>query len=963
LPASGKVYSEPVVIGQGGMGEVFRARDHLNRWVALKRLGAAYQSDALLRARFEAEARAIASLSHPHIVQLYDFGEDAQGPFLVMEYVAGPSPDAATAGPAPPLTLEDLIERRGPLPLEQAIGLIRQLCAALDHAHRQRVIHRDVKPGNVLLTADLAPKLADFGLARCLEPGQVRKTTVGASMGTFGYAAPEQEKDAARADCKSDVYSLGATLWFAVTGTNPSHYRPDDAPAALRDVLNRALAVSAAARYPGMPELDQALVLALGRAPATPALVRRKGEGECPRCGWSHCLPEPSLQNRPHCEGCGLCLVEPCLRCQAANRAWARHCVACSADLAADLEAERSRSASDIETALTQAKAGKLAESLVKLTRVAAQQHTALAELAGRAKQLAGQVEARLAHLRQKQEAAVQAAWSELAAGHSHKALKRLEMVPQPLRPEQLVRLLDRARESARTAAAARAASDRILAGHELPWRKLAPATAAEELGLRQRLDEYVGAVPYHDLDAVGAALVPLHAAEVSVYEASLETLTESREVVGRSRPYEGEPLPPRRTTPENVSVWGCELPAEDGLSEARREHTIADSQWVRPCWGCDGQGTISCDGCGGRGRIGCQRCVGLKRIECGECRGSGSVRESHHEQRTRPCLHCADWAVQRMLGLTQSPVCPRCRGSHVETYWEPQTRVAPCPRCGSRGTLACPQCLEAGEVGCPQCQARGHLTCQTCSGRGRLLEYLAVVQTFQRTASSARAAAHDLPPEVLSGLTAADFESVLVSEAAPFDPSLTPTHGLAPLRQTVADLLAGAARVLPAGQRLARQRLEVRRSVLHLFRYRCHGRDYDVWLWGREHKLHAPVNPVTTALDEIVTAALELWQEGQVRDAALRLQDAMLMARRDPTCREALQTQRPRIPAELWQRAEQVWSLPKLFGIVLGVGVLALIPLLWILTALTGVRSWGPQLVLLLLGVGCLIYGRLQQR
>jgi Tol biopolymer transport system component len=195
------------------MGEVYRARDtRLNRTVAIKVLPRDFSEDADRRQRFEREARLIASLSHPHICSLHDIGSEAAHAFLVMEHLEGE-------------TLADRIAR-GPLPLSDVLRYGREIATALDAAHRQGITHRDLKPGNVMLTRSGA-KLLDFGLAKVVEPvsnGVDRTTRVvtnatvaGAVLGTVPYMAPEV-LEGRPADARSDIFALGAVLYEMSTG-------------------------------------------------------------------------------------------------------------------------------------------------------------------------------------------------------------------------------------------------------------------------------------------------------------------------------------------------------------------------------------------------------------------------------------------------------------------------------------------------------------------------------------------------------------------------------------------------------------------------------------------------------------------------------------------------------------------------------------------------------------------------
>jgi Tol biopolymer transport system component len=208
-------YELTAPIGAGGMGEVWRGRDtRLARDVAVKVLPAGFPKDEQFRARFEREARTISSLNHPHICTLFDVGEQDGTHFLVMELLEGE-------------TLADRLQK-GPLPLEQVVRWGAQIADALERAHRQGVVHRDLKPGNVVLTRTGA-KLLDFGLARSSGAAaaasgstetatEVRPlTTAGTVLGTFQYMAPEQ-LEGAEADARADIFALGAVLYEMATG-------------------------------------------------------------------------------------------------------------------------------------------------------------------------------------------------------------------------------------------------------------------------------------------------------------------------------------------------------------------------------------------------------------------------------------------------------------------------------------------------------------------------------------------------------------------------------------------------------------------------------------------------------------------------------------------------------------------------------------------------------------------------
>src|SRR5712664_3344103 len=202
-------------LGAGGMGEVYRARDtRLDRTIAIKILPAQFSSDPVRKQRFEREAKTISSLNHPHICVLHDVGSQDGVDYLVMECVEGE-------------TLAKRLEKAA-LPLEQVLKCGAQIADALDKAHRSGVVHRDLKPGNIMLTASGA-KLLDFGLAKQAVPlvsgatltATVTRTTPvtqeGTIVGTFQYMSPEQV-EGKEVDGRSDIFSLGAVLYEMVTG-------------------------------------------------------------------------------------------------------------------------------------------------------------------------------------------------------------------------------------------------------------------------------------------------------------------------------------------------------------------------------------------------------------------------------------------------------------------------------------------------------------------------------------------------------------------------------------------------------------------------------------------------------------------------------------------------------------------------------------------------------------------------
>ncbi|MGI8980355.1 MAG: protein kinase domain-containing protein [Pirellulaceae bacterium] len=197
-------------VGGGGMGAVFRAIDtSMGRTVAVKVLSRDQTDEETIR-RFRNEAHSAARLDHPNIARAYYVGEHEGWNFIVFEFVQGTN-------------LRDLVEKQGPLPVAQALNYTLQVAQALDHAAGRDVVHRDIKPSNVLVTPEGEIKLVDMGLARLhhVESSSDDLTASGVTLGTFDYISPEQARDPRMADSRSDIYSLGCTLYFMLAGRPP----------------------------------------------------------------------------------------------------------------------------------------------------------------------------------------------------------------------------------------------------------------------------------------------------------------------------------------------------------------------------------------------------------------------------------------------------------------------------------------------------------------------------------------------------------------------------------------------------------------------------------------------------------------------------------------------------------------------------------------------------------------------
>ncbi|MFE0025914.1 Stk1 family PASTA domain-containing Ser/Thr kinase [Amycolatopsis sp. NPDC059021] len=272
-------------LGYGGMSEVHHGHDvRLGREVAIKILRADLARDPQFLERFRREAQNAAALNHPAIVAVYDTGEANTEfgplPYIVMEYVEG-------------RTLRDIVKTEGPLSQKRAMEVMADVCAALDFSHRHGIVHRDVKPANVMITKNGAVKVMDFGIARAMHDGQSAMTQTAAVIGTAQYLSPEQARGES-VDARSDVYAAGCVLYELVTGEPPftgdspvavayQHVREDpSAPSTVNPAVSpeldavvlKALAKGPANRYQSAAEMRSDLVRTLsGQRPSAPMVM------------------------------------------------------------------------------------------------------------------------------------------------------------------------------------------------------------------------------------------------------------------------------------------------------------------------------------------------------------------------------------------------------------------------------------------------------------------------------------------------------------------------------------------------------------------------------------------------------------------------------------------------------------------------------------------------------------------
>ena len=284
------------VVGRGGMAEVYRARDiRLDRIVAIKTLRADLARDQIFQARFRREAQSAASLNHPSIVAVYDTGEDmATGvpvPYIVMEYVDG-------------RTVRDLLQEGHRLLPERSLEIIDGVLRALEYSHQAGIVHRDIKPGNVMVTRNGDVKVMDFGIARAMSDAQATMTQTAQVIGTAQYLSPEQARGE-RVDARSDLYSAGCLLYELLTGRPPF---TGDSPVAIAYQHVRENPVPPSRVDPDVPAWADAIVLkAMAKPPADRYQTAAEMRADLQRAasGMPVSAPPTQLDNYPRTQRIG----------------------------------------------------------------------------------------------------------------------------------------------------------------------------------------------------------------------------------------------------------------------------------------------------------------------------------------------------------------------------------------------------------------------------------------------------------------------------------------------------------------------------------------------------------------------------------------------------------------------------------------------------------------------------------
>ncbi len=348
-------YKILATLGQGGMARVYRAhQENLDREVAVKVLPPWYAADRNFVARFNLEARLSARLSHPNIVTIHDFSEQDGQLYIVMQLVDGGTLKQLLDALRDPSSRgnQDGQHGTGTMDIVEANRIFQQLASALAYAHEKGIIHRDIKPVNVLMDRTKRPILSDFGIAKALA-GTSDLTRPGAGVGTPEYMSPEQCKGE-QVDRRADIYALGIMLYETLTGRTPfigdnypaiahSHIyeEPPDPrifnrqlPLSIRDVILTALQKDPEYRYQYASDMAKALEHALqtpGRGNGYPGLTQRPASIDRAPTSPLYLCPVCERPNKPDIYFCTRCgsLLNPCPNCHTRNKARDRYCITC----------------------------------------------------------------------------------------------------------------------------------------------------------------------------------------------------------------------------------------------------------------------------------------------------------------------------------------------------------------------------------------------------------------------------------------------------------------------------------------------------------------------------------------------------------------------------------------------------------------------------------------------------------
>ena len=323
--------------------------------------------------------------------------------------------------------------QHGPIPLEEAVNLTCQLCDGLTRAHELGIVHRDLEPANVLLTKDGVPKITDFGLAR-METGDTGQTMSGAILGTLDFMPPEQRRDATKADARSDLWSLAATLYQMVTGKSPKVIRLNEVPHALQSALGKALEDKPENRFRSAVEFKQHFRQALEESRST---LTHLGEGQCPSCGTKN---EPQ---RKFCRQCATSLEVKCLSCSKSMPVWDEICGSCGTKQSPLISSRKEQMQERQQQAEAALREGRFAQATNIAGGLQVETDLRFQHLRKWAADFSEEIEKERRQQQQRAEVLISEAKTHQAAHDYASAIHALEQIPASLRAAEITALLN----------------------------------------------------------------------------------------------------------------------------------------------------------------------------------------------------------------------------------------------------------------------------------------------------------------------------------------------------------------------------------------------------------------------------------------------------------------------------------------------------------------------------------------
>ena len=372
----------------------------------------------------------------------------------------------------------------------------------------------------------------------------------------------------------------------------------------------------------------------------------------------------------------------------------------------------------------------------------------------------------------------------------------------------------------------------------------------AETDAVKSTLTAWASSIPHHAISSFGDQIEVLEAAVSPPVMVRVATIYESRTVSKRSQPFRGQAVAAPKTSESNIRPWNFPLPAPGDYAPSERSYLISDSQVVRDCQGCAGEGFIACLTCSGKGKLRCAPCAGSGRVSCRGCSGRGKVSRTVTTQRHE---NFTEYRTVVKYDMNGRPHHEREPYNAIRVRDFSTTYQDTCPACGGCGAVDCWNCRGTGNVSCTDCEASGRHMCSNCSGSGRISEFLLITDSFRPNELVSFRENPLLPVEPTSQLDAdGDFRLIASIRGKTISSAHFERLDSAPLRSALKSALDDALRNAVPGERIRSQTVQILRSDAIAARYRFDGREYDVFLLGRDRRVIAPFSPIARITREL---------------------------------------------------------------------------------------------------------------